>query len=125
MIFSLVLAISFSLSSITALAIECNPPRTPAEAAQCGANEGAGVPGAANPGKTIDNTIENIVNLISIIVGIVAVIMIIYAGFRYITSAGNQESIKSAKSTLLYAVVGLVIVALAQIIVAFVLDQAT
>jgi len=95
------------------------------EAIKCGANDAAGVPGAANPGTTIDNTISNIVDILSIIVGIVAVIMIIVGGFRYITSAGNQERVKTAKNTLIYAIIGLVIVALAQIIVAFVLDQAT
>lgn len=117
----------FSIVPSTAWAINCSKekPSTPAEAIQCGTDSSAGVPGAANPGKRIDTTIGNIVDLLSIIVGIAAVIMIIVAGFRYITSAGNQESVKSAKNTLIYAVIGLVIVALAQIIVAFVLDQAT
>ena len=65
------------------------------------------------------------INIFSVIVGIVAVIMIIFGGFKYITSAGNQESIKSAKQTLVYALIGLVIVALAQVIVKFVLNQTT
>jgi hypothetical protein len=51
--------------------------------------------------------------------------MIIVAGFRYITSGGKQESVTGAKNTILYAVIGLIIVALAQIIVRFVLNKAT
>jgi len=37
------------------------------------------------------NTLATIINVISIIVGVVAVIMIIYGGFKYITSGGKQE----------------------------------
>jgi hypothetical protein len=51
--------------------------------------------------------------------------MIIIGGFRYITSGGKQESVTSAKNTILYAIIGLVIVALAQIIVRFVLSNST
>jgi hypothetical protein len=68
---------------------------------------------------------KNIVNVFSFIVGAVAVIMIIYGGFRYITSGGDSNSVGSAKNTLIYAIIGLVIVALAQLIVQFVLTQSS
>lgn len=73
----------------------------------------------------VNSLIRRIINIISVIVGIVAVIMIIFAGFRYITSGGKQESVSAAKNTILYAVIGLVIVALAQVIVRFVLSAST
>lgn len=66
---------------------------------------------------------QKVVNLFSIIVGVVAVIMIIYGGFRYITSGGESGSVGNAKNTLIYAIVGLIIVALAQFIVHFVLTN--
>lgn len=65
-----------------------------------------------------------IVNIFSVIVGIIAVIMIIYGGFKYITSGGDSGNVSGAKNTLIYAIVGLIIVALAQFIVHFVLGQA-
>jgi cytochrome bd-type quinol oxidase subunit 2 len=71
----------------------------------------------------INTIITNIVNIFSIIVGIVSVIMIIYGGFRYVTSGGDSGNVSSAKNTIIYAVVGLVVVALAQFIVQFVLDK--
>ncbi len=106
--------------------LDCNitPPKTTQEAIQCGTDNAAGAPANATP-TSINTTIGNVVNLISVAVGIAAVIMMIIGGFRYITSGGNQESIKSAKNTLLYAIIGLVIVALAQTIVAFTLNKAT
>ncbi len=72
-----------------------------------------------------DQLIADVVNFISVVVGILAVIMIIYGGFRYITSAGNPENTKTARNIILYALIGLVIVALAQIIVKFVLSKIT
>jgi hypothetical protein len=66
---------------------------------------------------------HKIVNIFSLLIGIVAVIMIIVGGFRYITSGGDSGRVGGAKNTLIYAIIGLVIVALAQIIVHFVLNQ--
>lgn len=73
--------------------------------------------------EKVNGLLTDIINIFSVIVGIIAVIMIIVAGLRYITSGGKQESVTSAKNTILYAVIGLVIVALAQIIVKFVLTK--
>lgn len=73
----------------------------------------------------INDLIRTIINLLSALVGIVAVIMIIVGGLRYITSGGNDSSVTGAKNTILYAVVGLVIVALAQVMVRFVLAKVT
>jgi hypothetical protein len=71
--------------------------------------------------QRVNNIIRHIVNILSAIVGVVAVIMIIIGGFRYITSGGNDTSVTSAKNTILYAIIGLIIVALAQVLVHFVL----
>ena len=68
---------------------------------------------------------SKVVNIFSIIVGIVAVIMIIYGGFRYITSGGDSGRVGNAKNTLIYAIIGLIIVALAQFIVHYVLSTTT
>lgn len=71
----------------------------------------------------IANLAKNLVNTFSVIVGVVAVIMIIVGGFRYITSGGDSGRVGNAKNSLIYAIVGLIIVALAQLIVHFVLGQ--
>jgi hypothetical protein len=64
-----------------------------------------------------------VVNIFTIIVGAASVIMIVYGGFRYITSGGSSERVGAAKNTLIYAIIGLIIVGLAQILVHFVLSQ--
>jgi cytochrome bd-type quinol oxidase subunit 2 len=73
----------------------------------------------------INSIIETIVNIFSVLVGVVAVIMIIWGGLRYITSGGDSAKITSAKNTIIYALIGLVVVALAQFIVKFVLAKVT
>lgn len=80
--------------------------------------------GGSKAGTSVDNTIKLVLNLFSAIVGIIAVIMIIIGGIRYVTSGGSSEKTTSAKDTILFAVVGLIVVALAQIIVKFVLNKA-
>lgn len=73
--------------------------------------------------NTFQVTLNTIINIISIIVGVVAVIMIIFGGFKYITSGGTSEKVTGAKNTILYGLIGLIIVALAQVIIKFVLGQ--
>lgn len=75
--------------------------------------------------QKINNLIHTIINLLSVVVGVVAVIMIIIGGLRYITSGGSDTSVTSAKNTILYAIIGLIIVALAQVLVRFVLSKVT
>jgi hypothetical protein len=91
--------------------------------------EGVGLVGgtsdcdSGDPTSSVSNIIKTAINLISIVVGVIAVIMIIIGGLKYIMSSGDSNSINSAKNTILYAIVGLVIVAFAQIIVRYVLTK--
>lgn len=71
----------------------------------------------------IQRIVTTVIDIFSVVVGIVAVIMIIYGGFKYITSGGDSGNITSAKNTIVYAIIGLVVVALAQFLVQFVLDK--
>lgn len=76
-------------------------------------------------GQKVNKTLATVVNLLSSIVGVIAVIMIIVSGFKYITAAGDANKVASAKSTLIYAIIGLVVVAMAQVIVRFVINKTT
>ncbi|HEX5797610.1 MAG TPA: pilin [Candidatus Saccharimonadales bacterium] len=89
--------------------------------APCNIGDGQGQSAA----DRADSLIAEVINLITIVVGILAVIMIIYGGFRFVTSGGNPENTKAARNAILYALVGLVIVAFAQLIVKFVLGKVT
>jgi hypothetical protein len=71
----------------------------------------------------INSIITTVINIFSIVVGLIAVIMIIIGGIRFVMSGGDSAATTSARNTILYAIVGLVVVALAQIIVRFVLQK--
>jgi hypothetical protein len=73
--------------------------------------------------ERVNNIIKLVINIFSLIVGVISVIMIIIGGLKYITSGGDSGNVTGAKNTILYAVIGLVVVALAQVIVRFVLQK--
>ena len=68
------------------------------------------------PTTLFTNSIQWVIGISSI----VAVIFIIYGGISFITSSGDPNKIKRAKDTITYAVIGLIIVALAEAIILFV-----
>ncbi len=67
-------------------------------------------------------TLTKIMTLMLTLAGIAAVGAIIYGGFLMITSAGNEESFGKGKKTLVWAIVGLVVVLMASAIVAVVIN---
>ncbi len=71
----------------------------------------------------VNNIIKLVINIFSLVVGVISVIMIIVGGLKYITSSGDSGNVTGAKNTILYAIIGLVVVALAQVIVRFVLAK--
>lgn len=81
--------------------------------------------GSGDAMRQLNHIIKLIINVLSLIVGIVAVVMIIIGGLRYITSGGSDTGVTGAKNTILYAIIGLVIVAMAQVIIRFVLNKLT
>ena len=98
-------------------------PTTVKQALQCGSGNSAGVKNGADSERTLTDLITKIINLTSVVVAVVAVIMIMVGGLRYVTSAGKADSAASAKNTIMYALIGLVVVALGQIVVHFVLTN--
>jgi hypothetical protein len=74
---------------------------------------------------TVEDTIHSVVNILSFVVGVISVIMVVIGGLRYALSGGDPGNVEAAKNTILYAVVGLVIVIFAQIIVNFVVFKVT
>lgn len=88
-----------------------------------GNNNCTGNTATSGSSDKISGLVKTIINIFSIVVGVVSVIMIIIAGLRYVTSGGDSNNVSGAKNTIIYAIVGLVIVALAQFIVQFVLNK--
>jgi hypothetical protein len=71
----------------------------------------------------VTETIGNVVDLVSIIAGSVAVIMVIFGGIRFVISSGDAAKVASARQTVLYALVGLVVIVFSNAIIKFVLTR--
>jgi len=64
-----------------------------------------------------------IVNVALYVIGAVSVLMLIYGGIRYTMSGGESAAVTSAKNTILYAIIGIIVSLLAYAIVNFVLEN--
>lgn len=95
---------------------ETSAAHTPAHSAQAGVGTGDEAQ-VTNVGRTV-------ADIISFVAGGIAVIFIIIGGFRYVTSSGDSSKVASARSAIIYAAVGIVVVLLARVIVSFVLSEA-
>lgn len=89
---------------------------------------------SAQNGSTEDPAVKIIhtaANIVAVIAGVAAVVVIIVAGFQFVTAGGvspgqrgnDPNKIKSARSALVGAIVGLVVIALAWTLVTFVTDR--
>ena len=66
---------------------------------------------------------KTITNVLLFIIGAISVIMLIIGGIRYVVSGGDSGAITSAKNTILYAIVGIVVAILAYALVNFVIGS--
>lgn len=67
-----------------------------------------------------DTFVETIVAILLWAVGLISVIMIIVGSIQFVLSSGDPSQVKSARETIIYSVVGLVVALLAFAIVKFV-----
>lgn len=73
---------------------------------------------AANQG-----TITDVLNIIFVVVGALAFLMIVIAGFRYVLAGGEPTKVAEAKRMIVYAAIGILVVAMAAAIVNSVLGK--
>lgn len=99
-----------SVNAVPALAAECS------SAAEC-VTTGVDSAGDSGSGASATDIITTIVNILLFILGAVAVIMIVIGGIKYTTSNGDAAQVKSAKDTILYSIIGVVVALLAYALV--------
>ena len=71
-------------------------------------------------GRSVTGTLQQITDVLIFLIGAIAVIMVIIGGLRYVTSGGDQASLTSAKNTIMYSLIGLVVAFMAYAIVRFI-----
>jgi branched-subunit amino acid transport protein AzlD len=81
--------------------------------------QGIGFTNSVNP----QSTAVKVINILLSFLGIIAVVLVLWAGFMWMTAAGNDDKVSSAKKIMLSAVIGLLIILAAYGIVNWVLDS--
>ncbi len=79
--------------------------------------------GTENPLTGKDGLLYKISTIVAGVAGVVAVIMILFSGFQMITSSGDAQKAAGAKRNLTGAIIGLIIIALAQTVILFVVGR--
>jgi ABC-type Fe3+ transport system permease subunit len=87
--------------------------------------EGISAAGAdCGTGETeVTNTIKTVIGILLFVIGIAAVIGITIGAVRFTVSAGDQQAVASARNTIIYSVIGLIVAAMAYAIVNYVYKQ--
>lgn len=91
-------------------------------ACNSGDNGGTQVCQARNR-DNVNSLAQTVIGVLFFAVGTIAVIMIIVGGLKYVTANGDSAKITSAKNTILYSVVGLIVALSSYAIVRYVINQ--
>ena len=101
----LAMGVNLSLAS-TALAQNVNKPDLP----------------EPTTGASLGEILGDVIEALLLFAGAVAVLFLIIGGFRYVVSSGNPDQVEAAKKTILYAVLGLIIIFIAFVLVQLIQD---
>ena len=80
-------------------------------------------PFAGTATGTLIGSITSIVNVLLTLAAVIAVIFVIIGGVRYITSQGDEDAALLAKNTIIYAILGVIVIALSAVVVNFLLGE--
>jgi len=83
----------------------------------------AALTGTSIPTIDADKVVGSALNIFYFLAGITAVIFIIIAGYQYTTSNGDSATVAKAKNTILYSVIGIIVIILAFAITNFVIGR--
>lgn len=98
-------------------------PTLAAGACQSGVDAVSKAAGCDGSTDALPSAITSILSAIIGVAGLVSVVYIIIGGVQYMTSSGDASKTEKAKKTILYACIGLIICALAFVIVNFVIGN--
>lgn len=101
-------------------------PQPVSAVAECGVDDPLGLDCAASTGLTNQDprlVVGRIINVSLTLLGTIAVALIVYAGFLWMTAAGNDDQITKARGIIYAAVIGLVIILSAYAITNFIIGN--
>lgn len=76
-----------------------------------------------NPIAGKNGILARVTNIVTYIAGIASIILIILGGIRFITSEGDPNSVKSARNTVFYALIGILVILVSRALILYVIGQ--
>lgn len=83
-------------------------------------SKSAGFDSGSNNGTQLGETVAAVITAFLGLLGIIFIILILYAGYNWMTAAGDEQKVTKAKDTIQKAIIGLIIIVAAYAITAFV-----
>lgn len=80
-------------------------------------------PGGVPKVAASNTALQNVFNVVLALAGAISVAFIVYGGIKYMVSQGDATQVRQARDAILYALIGLVIVAVAFFAVNFVIGR--
>lgn len=119
-----ILSLGFIFSCNLKLVLAQTPPSKSYWDTQTGMGEiGSAFGEDSNSIKDVRYRIVKIINVILTVLGLIVVVLIIFAGFKWMTAAGNEEAVKKAQGIIKNAVIGLLIILLAWSVTLFIMRR--
>jgi len=79
-------------------------------------------PAGTQAGSDLPAAVLNVVNFLLILAALAAMVFLLIGGIRYIFSQGDEDQAAQAKNTILYAIIGLIVIGLAAVVVNFIVS---
>ena len=103
------------------LAADCSNPQSEAERVQCSVDIISR--NDADSGEVLENTFSQILTILNLVIAVAAGIVLVVEGLRLVLSGGKSETVNSARSGIIYALIGLAVAALSQTLIYFVINR--
>lgn len=124
---AIIASLAFSIAPVAHVAaagnilqgVDCH--KAPTSAVCQDTNNGTGAKN--NPLTGSNGVIMKVANIISVIAGVAAVIIIIVGGFKFVVAGGDSNEVANARRTIIYALVGLIVIAAARFLVSLVVSK--
>ncbi len=75
------------------------------------------IPQMGLPGSTVQSVLMNLLQWLLGVVGIIALISFVISGIQYFVAAGDETRMQSAKRTMVYSIIGVVVVSASYVII--------
>lgn len=112
-----------SMGMMSGLALAANPAYSGVQCNGAAAKSPVCSAPTSDPLTGTNGVIVKATNIIALVAGIAAVIIIIVAGINFITSSGDSAKTGKARETIIYAAVGLAVIALSRAIIMFIVSR--